>query len=345
MTPGRFRGALLVLVFLAAGESILGCNTIAGIEKADYDATLDRIPTNNLDRLPGWGLGLRFADDTCSKQVDVDEALVRGCMLRTSCDPLVPYFNISDCVSYGYQTLSGLESCGKRAETCEDIEDCLHRKYVDEDEEALCDGGELWVCDDDDAIHCIDVPYKYECGEIGATCSPHQNASYEFVLGCAPTTEPDCAAAAAGEYYCDGDFLYTCIDGNPQGYNCASTGTTCFEGSPGKAFCNPRLTTCDERATLSCVGDAIQLCDVDGRFDTYDCGAAGLSCVPNGSQEANCEAAGCDALIDCEEGCFDESTVRLCVGGASVLLDCTEYGFTDCYEGELSDDTPYAGCF
>lgn len=309
-----------------------GCGLLIGIEEA-YLA--DRGGNGNTGR------GLSFSSDSCNVDIDLDRAVIQGCLLRVSCDPAFPPFNVSDCVTYSWQLASTREACGYKAESCDDIEDCTGRETIDGQVQACEATPGVWICEDQEAIFCGDYPYKENCAALNADCL----GGGDRLTGCTPRSEPDCSDKAEGASYCSGNDLYTCSDGVAYGWSCAAGGTGCVESTPGLAYCNPFATECENASSATCADDALEFCFDTGYFGKFDCAASDLNCQTVGSSVGYCLADGCDTDAECEEGCLDDETMQLCIGGAKVELDCLEFGFDGCYDGDLPSGVEYAGCY
>lgn len=328
-----------------------GCNLIAGIEKGEFDRDLENpdgpgpSPAED-ERLAGWSTALRFEPGACSLDIDVDEEDIVACVLRASCDPLIPSFNVSDCVTLRYLETLPAESCASEATSCDEIQDCLGREVVEDSDLDVCADNEGWVCDGNDAVYCDEYPYKWDCERFGSTCTPPVDPINLDVFSCSPADAAnsiDCSTAIEGEAYCSGDEIYTCVDGIAYGYDCTTENTLCREAVPGEANCEAPLVPCDEPGEMDCDGEVVTVCSDTGNLTEFDCLESGTYCYTY-TDEALCEAGSCFTDVDCVEGCYDTNTLRLCVGATPVLVDCNEMFGTTCYENTLSDATPFAGC-
>lgn len=325
-------GVIAGLAIAVTVGSSAGCSLIAGIEEAYLDDKVSQVALLAID------------PTSCSSDIVLDEDLIRGCLMRVSCDPYLPPVNLSACVSYATQVSSTREACTYEALDCEVIDDCLGREYADEDELALCDGSAVWACDVDEALYCGGVPLKVDCEQFQTTCVGHADVDRPEVVGCAASISTECSDSGDESYYCDGNVLYTCVDGVPLGRDCGADGSTCVE-QDGEGFCHDSSTTCSALNTYECDDGVLTVCDEWGLAADYDCSEAGLGCSIDSSGSGACLANGCPSFDDCEERCLDGYTLQFCVGGAKVNLDCALFGLGSCYESELSGSgVEFAGC-
>jgi hypothetical protein len=316
--------ALSLTGLLVAGS--IGCNEIVGIKAAEENEDLAA---------------------SCDPSVDIGEQRAVGCMFRIACDPYLPPYNMSECVSLAWQDASPAESCTFGAETCAEVDACIGRRY---EPASSCEGESGWICDEDGgrAINCTDDGgYSVDCALFGATCAPHASTADPTAYACQTSSPPTCPAdAEEGEYFCEGTQRFTCIGGEPYGVDCAETSSDCVEFSPGSAYCTDRTDTCDDPNSIHCDGDAIQICDQNGYAARFDCSSEGLTCdVDSDSENITCLAASCETTAACKEECLDDGVrMRFCAGGEPYFLNCTDYGFDGCLEGSIKQGTPLAYC-
>jgi hypothetical protein len=311
----------LVAVGVLLGSS--GCNQILGIEKAELDSS-----TGGSSSGGGTGSGGSSGGPaTCDPYETGDIGLVRGCLLRISCDPLLPYYSMSECVSYAYQLANPQELCTYGATSCADIEQCLGRRMVDPDSCAHSSG---WECYGDQAVLCgVTVPYATDCTNGGTSC--YMPPSFPGEGSRAPClADGGTCSDAPGAVHCDGNILYECIDGSRYGRDCAAAGSTCVEEVSGEATCIDSTTACATPDSVECNGNVLTYCGSSGLRSVLDCSTAGLTCESSGTY-ADCVAPGCGLqdVSDCTESC-DGAVLRYCIGGAQAQVDCSEFGFSTC---------------
>jgi hypothetical protein len=254
-----------------------------------------------------------------------------------SCNPLVPLATMSSCLTYGIYY-----GCNEGATSCADVEAC---SGVAREPDAVCAGATGWTCDGDIATRCDGYePYSVDCGHLGGTCDIFESTEVEeYRFPCKLPTPSTCSPDDPTSYACSGDFSVSCVDGKPYGTDCTAWGTTCIEPTPGEATCSTTSADCTEYSTASCVDNAIEYCDSDGRLGVYDCSPAGATCASGGY----CLSPGCtaDEADACTEACVDATHAQACVGGAPYVIDCTSYGFTGCIEyTDSTSMTPYVEC-
>jgi hypothetical protein len=208
---------------------------------------------------------------------------------------------------YGISALQGSETC----DTCQDniavycgvdgpfVQDCTKTGTV-------CEAGR---CVEPGAVACDWATYDANCDEQGrpldcgndtVTVGP---ACPDFGLAC--SVEPSFAI----ESYCQG------------------TGEPCdTSGDPNIAF-DPVGSGCD--------GDVMHAC-VRFRTDNIDCRNLG----PDFSCQSFGDSFFCGTASECDPRTYDYtcegSAVTFCDAGKLTSIDCTEFGFTECIEGERS---------
>ena len=321
--------------------AVLGCNLIAGIEDAEVDPTFmpDEVP----DVSEPLGDGLELSSDSCSTDLAVDESVIRSCVYRISCDPRALEFSISDCVTNNLQTALTGEACAIGATTCDEVEECIKVERLDEEDLNLCSGDQDRICSSDEAVQCGDDPYKVNCPELNATCEESRLAP--AITQCSPAMPMDCQLLEDGGSYCDGDTnIFWCIDGIAQGYDCGAVGKRCVEYEEAEATCSPRISECDDPGQIGCEGNSVVDCDENEHSLKYNCAASGLVCDAQGSDDAHCVAEGCEETTDCQESCLDETTAQICVGGATVNVDCTKFTAEVCQERRLATGSMAVAC-
>lgn len=325
-----FRNVSILLAGLVL-PGAFGCNEIVGI-KAAQDTS---------------GTGGTGSTDSCNPELEVTEARAIGCMFRIACDPFLPPFSMSECMSLAWQDASPAESCTFGAESCGDIDACIGRRY---EPAAECEDITGWTCDEsgERAINCTQAgAYSVNCDLFDGSCAPHASTAAPTAFACAPEAAPTCPDdAEPGEYFCDGTVRFTCIDGEPRGVDCAAIDSECIEFAEGEAYCSDRTEECTTIGSTSCNGDVIEACDTDGYRVAFDCSAEGLECAEDSETELlSCLAPGCDTATDCTEACLDDArTLRFCAGGVAFSLDCTRFGYDGCVEDQIKGGVPLAYC-
>lgn len=342
----RPHNVVAVLLWAAPlGVLGFGCNQILGIEQAQLDTATGGSASGGGGSdgtggdASGGAPGGSGGSNSCGGELSLGSELVRGCVLRFSCDPILPYYTMSDCVSYAYQLTNAQEQCTYQARNCEDIEYCLGRHMVDP---VSCEHASGWSCYGGNAVLCGDYSYSISCTLAGESCySPAGFPTQGGTAPCLADTNP--CYDPPGEYHCDGSILYECIEGLRYGRDCAVGGSTCVEKTPGLATCIDSVTSCSDIGAFGCDGNVLTYCGPFGLSSLLDCGVAGLSCVATDTY-ADCVAPGCTLqdVGDCTESC-DGTELKYCVGGAQASLDCVDFGFTTC-EVTTNAGLPMAFC-
>ncbi len=339
----------LVLASVASGASSVGCNGILDIKEAHLDPNWDSTGGTSSGGTSGSGgtyytggepgVGGGIIPDGCAPlaREEIYEDALRGCILRASCDPWGGY-TISSCLTYARQARTVPEACTFAATDCATIDSCIGRGYVDQ---TLCDGvTSSWTCTGDTAYNCSSTAYQFDCAAVGSTCVP-------FLEGATTTGMPPCkvddvaCSEPAGEFHCSDNTLYECIDGVRYGWDCGTRTSTCVEADYGDAYCRESQTTCDTPGESTCDGSTLSSCADDGMLIMSDCAIGNLTCLV----EDYCVAPGCTTtdVDNCTEGCIG-TALSLCVGGARVEVDCTEYGYASCSTFD-SDGLTHAYCY
>jgi hypothetical protein len=287
----------------------IGCNAVLGIEDARLDPSLA----------------------SCGAVAPQAEGLVRVCLLRVSCYPLLPRFTISDCISFNTVAFTSYESCMQDADDCSDVTHCTGLGYLEDT--TLCEGVTAqWICNDDVAIRCgSSSPYTVDCGRLGATCETYSPGTATDGARPCRVNEPGVCEGSSDTWRCNGEIAYHCIEGKAYGQACSQTQSICNEDLPGSAYCNDITSTCTDRGTVRCDANSVTVCDTGGYFARYDCAPAGGTCDTDGTSVGYCVLPGCNKDSGCEEECLaDGVTMKLCIAGAPFPVDCTSYGFSAC---------------
>lgn len=345
--------------------SLSACHLLLGLEEAELS---DRDPTNHTGGTGGTGgsngtggtggtggsggtigdIAIPAPDSCAAADLFLNQELIRSCLYRVSCDPLIPSFAVSECVSFDVLGSLPNERCSQGAQSCLDITECIHRTWLSQGvAEQICSAtSSEWACYEGSvAVRCGSaLPYAIDCSAWGALCSPHDSLTSPHVWGCAPPAAPTCTAAQEGSWFCSGTELYTCLGGAAQGYDCASQNLDCFAPEPGIAYCADTDAVCSLPETASCSGSTAQLCSYDYLRTDYNCATSELSCEVEDGHIAHCLAPGCGIEDACTETCVDSETLQFCVGNSPVHVNCTKLGFSSCMTEEGTSRGNYARC-
>jgi hypothetical protein len=323
----------------------------------DDDGT---VPTNGDGghglRDGGGFIGNDAAAGTCGSTIpssDPDfQKLVATCVEAVNCDYGVFPVNVSDCITKNYLQATPSVAClsttvdttgtcaayyGCQGDRTALPNDCPGISSTD-DATGFCDGNVATTCTGD-----IFYGSVQNCDKLGGTCAVHFDDNQGVdVADC--KILPTCSDADDGTYYCSGNKLYTCSGGVGYGKDCSAIDATCMDPGDGSgAACYFNATTCS-KSGVTCSGTDVTLCTTSAQQFDYDCSRSGASCEEDDAG-AVCLGAGClppSSTDACTESC-DGNTANVCVGGASVAIDCTAYGFTGC-DLESEDSGEYAFC-
>jgi hypothetical protein len=280
----------------------------------------------------------------------LNDAVIRTCILRVSCDPFNPVRSISQCVTNNTQDAFAGERCNLKSNTCADYQACEHKGIAGDD---LCPSNKADTnyCSGNKAVSCGDVgafSSWVDCIGLGGTaCGTYTDAN---------GVEADCKVAETctgdADYVCSDEatpvYEYQCVAGQAYGFKCGDF-AYCDTDSTGAAGCYLSAASCGADST-TCVGNVATVCAGGGQYE-YNCGSVGLGCqvgTPDSAGDTNyCLAPGCKPadVNNCAEFC-DGTKLNLCYGGTQVAVDCTDYGFTGCLDGLTNGDTltSYATC-
>jgi hypothetical protein len=353
----RARGGLLLAVLaMGAAAGSAGCNFIVGV--GDY-TVFDAGSFSLADSAAGdaasndGGMTESAGPAVCGQGLPTSadfQQLVKTCLLTISCDPYFFQENISGCITHDYLESSSSFGCLKNLTSCTDFNNCWG-----EENATLADcpnTGAAASCDANNrAINCNDRASGAvrNCAKLGGTCATYTDPNnHQMAADC--LVNPTCSETDGADH-CLGNSDYICVGGQGFGQNCSSINATCtnVNGSGGCFFANPGCSTPGYSCTNS--GATLAWCsDANQAFD-LGCARGGLSCaVDQDSGTGYCLAPGCDisAATSCSESCgTDGKTINVCVGGAPLAIDCTQYGFTKCAQASDMSTTPatvYAYC-
>lgn len=237
-------------------------------------------------------------------------------------------FNYSACIDWltdpvegevtGFSRREDLASCLAVASSCGAAEACLGFAPLAPDD-ARCQGMSGARCAFDDLIDC-DAGAVFHCRKPPFT---KDGTCFEPVPGAPLCRVASCGADGAA---CDGSIASSCASGWRLDLDCAGLDLACEGGSCVTSVCPTPYVQ-------SCAGDAAVTCapapGVGATEVRFDCGAVGRSCELVGDK-ARCAPAGAscspyDADVNvCDP---DGHTIRLCVQGRPLALDCGTFGY------------------
>jgi hypothetical protein len=330
----------------------MGCNFVVGV--GDYSvADASGMPAGDGGMTGGDGTASEAGPPVCGQGLASGadfQQLVKACLFTVSCNPYFFEETISECIAHDYLESTTSLGCLKSITSCAGFTACWGLAIA-----ALADcpnTGPSATCDANNrAITCADqaTGVVRDCKTLGGTCTTYADpTSGMMTADC--LVDPTCTDTD-GTDHCFGNSDYVCVGGKGYGQNCALIGSTCttVSGSSACYFANPACSTPGYSCTNN--GGSLQWCSDGKQAFGLNCGRAGLSCeIDADGGTGYCVAPGCtlSAASTCTESCgADGKTVELCIGGAPVPLDCTQYGFTKCATADDMSTTPpttYAYC-
>lgn len=217
--------------------------------------------------------------------------------------------DIFECVLEATPDCDLVELCfggGSPLQSCSEITD------------GFCDGSVRVECD---TVH--QTLLRQDCNAANQTCTMANASMTDQVPKCGmgPCIEGTHVAA------CQEYLLLSCAGGNYEVTDCSALGMICGEGVTGSKACvgtgaacpDNYQATCDGPVLNDCVNRKLRRLDCSKLPGNYTCSTANFSCQPAGT--------------DCNPGdpeLCQGATIRLCVDGAWLALDCAELGFTGC---------------
>jgi hypothetical protein len=281
------------------------------------------------------------------------QTLVRTCLFVVSCDPYYFTDTISACITDDYLEASSSLTCLRTVASCADFTACWGVGLA-----SLSDcptAGASARCDANNrAINCNDQANGAvnDCRTRGGMCAtyvdPTSNMMTADCLVNPTCTETDGLDHCISNTPSGSDYI--CIGGKGYGEDCGGIHSTCATagGSSGCYFDNPSCQSPGYACTTIGGNSTVAWCSDAKQAFNFNCARAGLSCaVDDLAGTGDCVAPGC-TLTDaqqCTEACgSDKKTMSICIGGASVAIDCTQYGFTGCTQSTSKDGTTYSYC-
>ncbi len=257
--------------------------------------------------------------------------LVNTCVQAVDCDWQQFPVNVSDCVTQNYLQATGSVACLSTISDCTGYYNCQGDRVATPTECGPSDFN--GKCVSNVATTCFGAPYLgsvQNCEKLGGTCQTYDDEG-DQAAGCkvVPSCNDD---DVDGDFHCSGNKLYTCFGGVGFGKDCTAINATCQDPGGGGASCIFNSTSCAIVGSTCNNGDVNLCTNVSQEYD-YECSRAGLTCETDDAGAAACVSPGCPLPSDspCLESCADDGvTANLCVGGATLTLDCSEFGFNAC---------------
>jgi hypothetical protein len=358
MRPGvRTWVGLLVGAAGGAAATLAGCNVIvsAGDYKVgDGDGGSQASPDTGGSTTPESGTtppAETGGPVVCGQGLPTSsdfQLLVKTCVTVVSCNPFFFETNISKCISQDYLDSSPSLACLKNVATCDDFYNCWGTGLA-----TLADcpnTGAAASCDANNrAINCTDqaTGIVRNCAKLGGMCQTYLDTTSTLTADC--VVDPACTDLDTDDH-CFNNNDYVCNGGRGYGESCDAIDSVCttVNGSSGCFFKNPACST-PGYSCSSVNGQSTLAWCTDGKqaFD-LSCARSGLSCATDDDAgTGDCVAPGCtlDTVAACTEACgSDGKTISICIGGAPVTIDCSQYGFSTCNQSVDSSGTTYAFC-
>jgi hypothetical protein len=272
--------------------------------------------------------GLDGFDDCDGDPLEVDEAVVRACLLQVGCNPFVPSTSLSFCITNQRLRTFSQDDCGTGATSCDEYLECRGQGYYND---ADCTSGEPVYCETETlGVSCARYPYAIDCAKFGGVCATYTDDAGSERVWCRIPELDGCAEASDTQQCSDSGVSYQCIDGTAFGNDCPLLGSECRDGT-----CYYVLPACTTPGASCGTTTRLDLCYDSMDVARYEC-AGGLACEEAASN-AGCVAPGCTPDEPCAESCSG-TELTFCYGGVPVTRDCTDYGFRRCLES-----TPAAG--
>jgi hypothetical protein len=282
--------------------------------------------------------------------------LLNACALAVACSPGGFNVNMSTCMSEDFVhatpalfclttiiDCAGFEACmGSRVPTTAQCPSTTTAPYCNDAGTAINCGGDQYIA------------ITLDCQVLGGTCAVFDaDAGTSAAADCKVLSS--CSPSDPSTQLCQGNDLYTCINGAGYGQNCGPS-QKCYVDPTSGPSCYFDTGTCAYTGsdTYTCNGNDVEWCtsvNSAGAQFPFHCSTAGLQCNSNsdGQGNAGCLAPGCTAsdVTNCAEACSG-SNATVCIGGAPYTFDCKTIGatgtFTTCTMFSDSVGNPYAAC-
>ncbi len=265
----------------------------------------------------------------CGGRPAADTAIVRACVLSTSCSPFPPLTALSDCIDTALPASGLLPDCAIGAQSCAEMNACLGVGFYAD----ACPALDFRLrCLGTKVLYCSFVRYYRDCAKSGATCTEY-SSKMDGEIDAADCTVAATCTGSSNAYVCDGTKRVRCQQGLAFGEDCAAKGMVCV-ADPKGAFCAKRPASCTEPGAGVCDAQGNgSYCNDDGRMFRLNCARQGLKCRPAAGRDLGVECADPACPIDDAVKCFEECDgpmAHLCLGGQRLSVDCRAYGLKRC---------------
>lgn len=259
---------------------------------------------------------------TCGEGVSRPaEFQIRGCVNAIACNPGMPPYTMSECLTY--DPMKGFTGKATEYRDCED--------YRLRNAEAVAAAD---MCSDD-TLRCEDNVFyncstgtQIDCSQRGGICRIWTNTSGLESGGCEQASLNALCTGTDTTERCSDQISYVCRDGVAIGKDCVKESALC--ASDGRCYFDSG-TLCDTEE-YGCDGDTAFECSAEGVRYERTCGERGLTCDPRVGSV--CVARGCSQqdFLSCAEGCVGAGEAVVCFGGLPLTIDCKSYGYARCQQ-------------
>jgi hypothetical protein len=283
--------------------------------------------------------GACHASSSPGPQPTPDDVL-RTCAIISACDGAAQVAPISDeCALLAYVAAypapadSLAYGCFFSATDCASYQACFGPSAA---QKAACAGATKAQCQGDVWVDCGGSGPSADCSSVGLVCGESAMGAACGTMTCDPATfQPTCQSATG--VTCDP--AGGVVEENP-----CDPGQACVI-SNGAAECQDGTGTCPASFAPSCDGTVATNCK-GGVMSTVDCAALGLGieCQVTGGSAQCVGTSGCKPDVPGYAETCDAGTITLCIAGATVSLDCKQYGLSGCTTTTLPNGEVAARC-
>jgi len=228
------------------------------------------------------------------------------------------YDDVISCMMDAGSDCDALFRCGNEGHPPETCDPLTYEDRCDGSVIVRCAGGLTNYLD----CHRLDVIY----GDTTCVIDPDTGA-------------PDCASTRTcgteTTTACDGNVLELCAGGNFMRIDCGLAGASCRQYSPGFYYCIGDGDGCTAaEGSAWCEGTAIVRC-LGGREGSFDCAfrlGSEFTCVPDGTDDAECAPASTACDGETSTDTCDGTAIEYCRWGRADTVDCASLGYAECVE-------------
>lgn len=278
----------------------------------------------------------------CGGRPSPEPAVVRACLLASSCSPFPPVAALSDCIAQALPASGLYPACALGAQSCAEMDACLGTGFYSDPCPELA---AVEICVGTKIVACGLPRYYRDCAKSGAACSQY-SANDDGNLDSADCSVAPTCTTPSDVYVCNGSKRVRCQHGIAFGEDCAAQGMACVAGPEG-AVCALRPAACSQPGGSCDASGAGTYCGADGRALQLDCPRLGFTCreAPERTSGVACEEPSCshEDAAQCFEEC-DGPLAHLCLGGQRFSVDCRAYGLQSCILESNLEGGDHARC-